>query len=288
MYQRAYTPIFIFNRLILTAILIMLYYHPLLQLLAITLIQIAMIGYMVKLRPFKSELMQVLAVCDEMILLFCILMLHVMYKYQYNNNSNQWISFVIIASIIISLLKNLIAILWINTTQMYSKLRQKIHKIFKVDKVIRRLKKLERKQQILLNHPQTNENKDEIIKIRDQVNSDTFRFSSRSTAIITVSSLDEKRPGKINTTSPEIDLQIKTELVRKLNDKYLTPESSKPNSRKRRRRKARRKVSFSLIQAKKKFSSQNLNQYNSDKNLDTILEVDELEAESPMMKRQKV
>ena len=70
MYQKSYSVLFVFNRLILTGTLVYMYYQPFYQMLIIMATQIFMISYMMKYRPFKSELHQVIAVSDEFILVF--------------------------------------------------------------------------------------------------------------------------------------------------------------------------------------------------------------------------
>jgi hypothetical protein len=60
LYQKAYYPIFVFQRLLITAILVMMYEHPFIQIWLIFLIQFGMVIYVVKMRPFNSELQQVI------------------------------------------------------------------------------------------------------------------------------------------------------------------------------------------------------------------------------------
>ena len=80
-YQRAYYPLFLLNRIILTFTLV-LYDLPLLQLAIIFLIQVIMIWYLIKWRPFKSELQQVIVVSDEFTIIFGLLLLYFLYQNQ--------------------------------------------------------------------------------------------------------------------------------------------------------------------------------------------------------------
>ena len=81
-YQRAYYPLFVFNRIILTFTVVLIYDYPLLQLAIILLIQVAMIHYLIKWRPFKSELQQVIVVSDEFTIIFGLLLLYFIYQNQ--------------------------------------------------------------------------------------------------------------------------------------------------------------------------------------------------------------
>ena len=81
-YQRAYYPLFVFNRIVLTLTVVLMYESPLLQLTIIFLIQIAMIHYLIKWRPFKSELQQVIVVSDEFTIIFGLLLLYFLHRKQ--------------------------------------------------------------------------------------------------------------------------------------------------------------------------------------------------------------
>ena len=82
MFQRAYYPLFVFNRIILTLTVVLIYEYPLLQLAIIFIIQVIMIQYLIKWRPFKSELQQVIVVSDEFTIIFGLLLLYFLYQNQ--------------------------------------------------------------------------------------------------------------------------------------------------------------------------------------------------------------
>ena len=88
MFQRAYYTLFVFNRIILTLTVVLIYEYPLLQLAIIFFIQIIMIQYLIKWRPFKSELQQVIVVSDEFTIIFGLLLLHFLHRNQGNIKSS--------------------------------------------------------------------------------------------------------------------------------------------------------------------------------------------------------
>ena len=107
MYQKAYYVLFLFNRLVLTLTLVYLYFHPFYQMCILMLSQVLMIAYLIKFRPFKSELQQVIAVSDEFILVFSIILLYFLWRNQDNLEKSNKIGMGIISTIVISLIKNM-------------------------------------------------------------------------------------------------------------------------------------------------------------------------------------
>ena len=84
MYQRSYYTLFLFYRLVLTIILVYLYEYPTYQVSIIMVMQVIFIGYLIKFRPFKSELQQVIVVTDEFIIVIGMILLFFMMKHQTN------------------------------------------------------------------------------------------------------------------------------------------------------------------------------------------------------------
>ena len=128
MYQRAYYVLFVFNRLILTLTLVYFYYHPFLQMLILLVSQILMIAYMIKFRPFKSELQQVIAVSDEFVIVFGIILLYFLWRNQTDIGKSSRIGMGIIATVVISMIKNMGVIIYISITRSYKKFRKWVHK----------------------------------------------------------------------------------------------------------------------------------------------------------------
>ena len=83
LYERAYYPLFIINRIILTCTIVLLYQYPLLQLLIIMFCQILMIYYLIWHRPFRSELQEVIVVTDELAIIAELILLYLLYKNQH-------------------------------------------------------------------------------------------------------------------------------------------------------------------------------------------------------------
>ena len=82
MYQRSYYILFLFYRLSLTFILVYMYGYPLTQIIIFFIMQVLLIGYLIKYRPFKSELQQVIVVTDELTIIFELILLYFMWKHQ--------------------------------------------------------------------------------------------------------------------------------------------------------------------------------------------------------------
>ena len=82
MYQRSYYILFLFYRLSLTFILVYMYGYSLTQIIIIFIMQVLLIGYLIKYRPFKSELQQVIVVTDELTIIFELILLYFMWKHQ--------------------------------------------------------------------------------------------------------------------------------------------------------------------------------------------------------------
>ena len=146
MYQKAYYVLFLFNRLILTLTLVYLYYHPFYQMCIIMVSQVLMIGYMIKFRPFKSELQQVIAVSDEFILVIGIVLLYFLWRNQDNLQKSNKIGMGIISIIVLSIIKNMGVIICISIISLYRKFRAWVHKKLGMEKHLRRQRRLERKK----------------------------------------------------------------------------------------------------------------------------------------------
>ena len=77
LYERAYYPLFVMNRLLLTSIIVLLY-----QLILIFFYQVAIIVYLMRSRPFRSNLLQVIVVTDKFTIIIELILLYFLYKHQ--------------------------------------------------------------------------------------------------------------------------------------------------------------------------------------------------------------
>ena len=143
MYQKAYYVLFLFNRLVLTLTLVYLYFHPFYQMCILMLSQVLMIAYLIKFRPFKSELQQVIAVSDEFILVIGIVLLYFLWQNQDNLEKSNKIGMGIIGIIVLSLIKNMGVIIFMSTISLYKKFRAWAHKKLGMEKHLRRQRRLE-------------------------------------------------------------------------------------------------------------------------------------------------
>ena len=89
MYQRSYYTLFLFYRLVLALILVYLYEYPIYQVSIILAMQVIFIGYLIKFRPFKSELQQVIVVTDEFTIIVGVILLFFIMKHQTNMSKSQ-------------------------------------------------------------------------------------------------------------------------------------------------------------------------------------------------------
>ena len=128
LYQKAYYPLFIFERVVLTAIVVMFYQYTEIQLFAITVLQISVIGYLIAFKPFDDQLMNIVVWTDEFTIIFGMVIIFGMY---FNNNDDAMmlnLSYAIFGIIIVSIIKNLSITLYRSWTSIYRKWRRKIHK----------------------------------------------------------------------------------------------------------------------------------------------------------------
>ena len=83
-YQRAYHSLFVFYRILLTVILVYMHKYPLYQISIFSIMQVMMIAYLIKFRPFRSELIQIFVVTDELTIIVGLLLLYFMWEHQNN------------------------------------------------------------------------------------------------------------------------------------------------------------------------------------------------------------
>ena len=126
--------------------------------------QVLMIGYMIRFRPFKSELQQVIAVSDEFILVFSIILIYFLWQNQDNLEKSNKIGMGIISTIVISLIKNMGVIIYVSMISMYRKFRAYMHKRLGMEKYLRRQRRIERRKR-RENLKQVQEEKELINKI---------------------------------------------------------------------------------------------------------------------------
>ena len=83
-YQRAYYSLFVFYRILLTVILVYMYRYPLYQISIFSIMQVTMIAYLIKFRPFRLELLQIFVVTDELTIIVGLILLYFMWEHQHN------------------------------------------------------------------------------------------------------------------------------------------------------------------------------------------------------------
>ena len=96
-----------------------------------------MISFMIKQKPFMSQLQQVIAVSDEFTIIFGVLLLYWMYTSNGDLSKMNMIAFAIIGTVVLSLFKNMTIIVYKSITQSYSRFREWWFKKFKVRRLRR-------------------------------------------------------------------------------------------------------------------------------------------------------
>ena len=97
-----------------------------------------MISFMIKQKPFMSQLQQVIAVSDEFTIIFGVLLLYWMYTSNGDLSKMNMIAFAIIGTVVLSLIKNMTIIVYKSITQSYSRFREWWFKKFKVRRLRRK------------------------------------------------------------------------------------------------------------------------------------------------------
>ena len=100
-----------------------------------------------KMRPFKSELQQVIVVSDEFVLIFGIALLFALYFKQYEADPAYKICLCIIGVVVLSFVKNLSVIIVLAVRSAYCKFRTWVHKKLGADEQRRLRLKREREQE---------------------------------------------------------------------------------------------------------------------------------------------
>ena len=112
------------------------------QILAIFVMQVLQVWYLIKYRPFKSELQQVIVVTDEFTIIIGLIFLFFMFRHQDNIFKSLKITYMILGVICLSLIKNIGTIFYLTITSSYIKFRQWLHKKLFGDKPIKRERRL--------------------------------------------------------------------------------------------------------------------------------------------------
>ncbi|CAI2381883.1 unnamed protein product [Moneuplotes crassus] len=188
MYHRSYYIIFCFQRLLIAGILVMMYEKPLLQISLCFAMQLALIGYLIRIRPFKSELQQVICVSDEFTIVFGVIVLYNMYRNQANVGTNKKLAFLLIGVILASLLKNLTTIIYISIKNGYLKCRNSIRKRIKHDEK----KKKRLKKEALEKLEKLRKQREEQDLLENGANTGTKNFEDPNQSLKSISSQNNK------------------------------------------------------------------------------------------------
>ena len=121
--------------------------------------QTLMIAYLIKFRPFRSELQQIIIVSDEFTIIFGICLLYFLWKNQHNIVKSNRIGLGIITVIVLSMVKNMTVIIILSIRNVYTKFRTWVHKKLDVAKYKRNQRRIERRKRREQLEEVKNENK---------------------------------------------------------------------------------------------------------------------------------
>jgi hypothetical protein len=108
--------------------------------------QISMIAYMIKFRPFKSELQEVIGVTDEFTIVFGLILIYFLYLNQDNIDTSKKLGFSIMGILVLSIFKNMSVIFYISITGSYKSFKNWVHKKLKIEQTKREKRRLERRK----------------------------------------------------------------------------------------------------------------------------------------------
>jgi hypothetical protein len=87
-----------------------------------------MVIYVIKCKPFKDELQQVIAASDEFVIIFGMIALYMLWMNQENTAFTKKMGFIIIGIILASIVKNMSVIIYKMITSAYGKFKKWAHK----------------------------------------------------------------------------------------------------------------------------------------------------------------
>jgi hypothetical protein len=87
-----------------------------------------MVIYVIKCKPFKDELQQVIAASDEFVIIFGMIALYMMWMNQENTTFTKKMGFLVIGIILASIVKNMSVIFYKTITGAYGKFKKWAHK----------------------------------------------------------------------------------------------------------------------------------------------------------------
>lgn len=77
--QLYFVPVWLFQRLAFSAIIVLVYSYPLIQLAGIAICNLSMAAFLIIVRPYKLENQQTSTVVDELILFVCLIIFAYLY-----------------------------------------------------------------------------------------------------------------------------------------------------------------------------------------------------------------
>ncbi|CDW87978.1 cadg multi-domain protein [Stylonychia lemnae] len=121
--QLYYYPFFMFQRLMIAAIIVYVYEKPLLSCFLVILCNIAMIFYLILEKPFKEESQQTTTVLDELIILLCVIMFIILGQKQQNPDEKKNLGWMIVLLILFSVCKNFGVVIYFGFLRTSEKLK---------------------------------------------------------------------------------------------------------------------------------------------------------------------
>eukprot|EP00347_Sterkiella_histriomuscorum_P006839 403351236 len=122
--QLYYYPLFIYQRLCICGIIVYLYDLPFFQCLAVMVCNLAMILYLIIVRPFKEESQQTTTVLDEFVIMLCVGMFLLIYKSKLGPDDLKDYGWGIVILILFSVIKNFSVVIYFGVLQARKKIKQ--------------------------------------------------------------------------------------------------------------------------------------------------------------------
>jgi len=123
--QLYYYPIFLFQRIFISGMIVFGYDYPFLQIASVIASNISMIAFLIIVRPFKEENQRVTTVIDELIIMACTI-LFIVFKIDkgMSHSTRKEIGWAVIGLIMFSVLKNFGVVIYFGFQSVRQKLRQ--------------------------------------------------------------------------------------------------------------------------------------------------------------------
>lgn len=121
--QLYFYPLFLYQRLVIAAIIVYMQTYPSLQCFAVMACNSAMIAYLIYVKPFKEENQQTTTVLDELCIFLCVSLFLILVYKDIGTDSKTSLGWAIIVLILLSVLKNFFVVIYFGVQKVQRQLR---------------------------------------------------------------------------------------------------------------------------------------------------------------------